>query len=682
MLHLAQQLLEWIGAHPLGALVLLFFVAMADAVFLVGAFVPAAVVLFGMGALVALDTVPLWPTVLVAALGALAGDGLSFALGRRYGERLFQSPRLERYSDLIGGGRAFFARHGGKGVMLARFLGPVRSITPALAGASHMSVWLFLLADFIAALIWALVYLIPGVVFGASLGLAAEVAARLVGLMLLSLVLIVIGIWAVRAGVALFNRNAERWMVQLLAWSRRHRRLGRFGPGLADPDQPEMPALVAVALLLLTGGALALIALGGAGWRDYPGPLDALIHQTLADLSTPWGTVLAQAILRLGEWPVYGTVAAAVLAALIWRRRLRAAAHWIAALVFGVAVTLLLRFAPLLPPPNRFFGALPSETAPRDLLLATVIYGTAAALYATQRPVWVRGLAYGLTSALVLLLALARLVLAQDWLSYIGVAVVVGTLWAGALALGHRSHRPERLFAGSFALPVLVSFIVATGISWGLDRAAPLAAATPAPTRQMELGLWWEDGWKTLPQARQDVRGRSLRPFDLQWAAPIGQVQSELRAAGWETLPPLRPYDTLRWLTENTPIEALPVLPQVHAGSHARLSLRQGLGPERQRLIRLWDSQLRLRTDEGVVPVWLGTIVEQRARTYYKLFRYPVAEPEGPMLPPIPARTAATRTRVVEPDGHRLWLMGPPRSLYTAPLDDAPRGQPLPLPAS
>lgn len=664
MLHTAQQFLAWIGAHPTGALVLLFFVSLADAVFLLGAVVPAAMVLFCMGALVALDTLQLWPTVLVAAGGALAGDGLSFALGRHYGERLFDSPRLKRYPEFVARGRSFFARHGGKGVMLARFLGPVRSITPALAGASNMSVWLFLAVDFTAAVIWALVYLVPGVVFGASLGLAAEVAARLVGLMVLSVVLIVLGIWSVRAAIAVFNRNAERWVVQLLDWSRRHRHLGRFGPGLADPDQPETPALIAVALMLLTGASAWLIVFGGAGWRDYPGPLDALVHQTLADLSTPWGTALAQAVVRLGEWPVYGTVATAVLGSLIWRRRLGAAAHWIAALIFGVGVTVLLSFAPLLPPPNVFFGAvLADAAAPRDLLLSTVIYGTTATLFATLRPVRVRSIAYGLASALVLLLALAKLVLAQDWLSYNVFAVVLGALWAGALALGYRGHRPERMFAGSFVLPVGVSFVIAIGMSWGVDRATPLPAE-PTTIREMSIEQWWAGGWQTLPMARQDLRGRSLRLFDLQWAAPIETVESELRATRWAPLPPFSTYDALRWLTETTPIYELPVLPQVHAGNHARLTLRQGLDSERQGLVRLWDSQLRVRTQDGLVPVWLGTVAEQQARTYYKLFRYPVAEPEGAMLPPIPASTDRTVIRVVEPEGHRLWLMGPPRNLH------------------
>jgi membrane protein DedA with SNARE-associated domain len=674
----AQHLLAWIAAHPGASLVLLFLISLLDALFLIGAFVPAALVLFGVGAVVALGSLDLWPTALIAAAGALAGDATGFALGRRYGERLFESRLLQRYPEFVRGGRAFFLRHGGKGVFLARFLGPVRSITPAFAGASNMSVLWFLTVDAAASLLWALVYLIPGMVFGASLGLAAEVATRLVGLLVLVLVLVLGGVWAARAAIALFNAHAEAWVRDLLDWSRRHRRIGRFGPGLADPAQPETPALIAVALLLTAVSVLWLISFGGAGWRDYPGPLDALVHQTLFDLATPWGSAAAHFIARLGEWPVYGTTATAVLAVLLWRRRLRAAAHWVAALLFGVMLTLLLELAPLLAPPLAFFGHA-AQVPPRDLALPVIVYGCAATLYATLRPTAVRFTAYGIATGLVLLIGLSRLLLSQEWASLNGFALVTALLWVAALTLGYRQHGPERLFAGSFALPVLSAFLIAAGVSWGVDRATAVSPAPSEPPTRMPVGRWWEQGWRELPASRIDVRGRSGRPFDLQWAAPEALVEAELIAAGWQTVAPMTLADSLRWLTQSTPIDQLPVLPQVHAGLHARMSLRRPIDSQRQQMIRLWDSGTRVMAQGQAVPVWLGLVVEQRVGTFYRLFRYPMSEADVPTPPPLPQSTRSTAIRVVERDGQRLLLMGAPRVLYTSPITEAPVGPPVPL---
>ncbi|MGQ0699486.1 MAG: VTT domain-containing protein [Panacagrimonas sp.] len=683
MLEHAQDLLAWIAAHPGASQVLLFAVAMVDALLVVGVFVPAGIVLFGMGALVALGSLELWPTALIAAAGALTGDTISFLMGRHYGQRLFASRWALRYPEFVASGRAYLARHGGKSVVFARFLGPVRAIVPALAGASHMPLGLFLLIDAAAALSWALVYLVPGVLFGASLGLAAEVATRLAVLLVLSLGLLMLGMSAVRAAIVLFSTRAEQWVRHLLEWSRRHRRLGRFGPGLADPDQAETPALIAVGGLLLMSSVLWLLTFGGAGWRLYPGALDALIHQTLSDLSTPWGTATAQLVSRLGEWPVYATTAAAVLAALLSRQRLRAAAHWLAALIFGAGVVALLSFFTLLPAPVAFFSHLPPGHAPlRDLVLPTIVYGYAATLFATQRPARVRQIAYGIAITLVLLIAMARLVLAQEWFSLTVFALILGLLWVAALALGYRQHGPERLFAGSFALPVVAAFLAAAGLSWGLDRAVTTSGHTPeiATAPDIPVDQWWDGGWLALPPSRIDVRGRSLRPFDLQWAAPVELVEAELERAGWQVLPPLQLTGTLRWLTETTSVGELPVLPQVHAGNHARLTLRYPLNGERDRLIRLWDSGLRVSDGGQSMPVWLGSVVEQQARTFYRLFRYPVADQDDPTPPPLPGRTELTTIRAVEREGHRVWLMGPPRVLYTAPLHDAPAGRPAALP--
>lgn len=670
MLDLAQALLDWINANPRGSLLLLFLVAMGDALFLVGAFVPAAVVLFGMGALVALGSLPLWPTALIAAAGALAGDGLSFALGRRYGESLFESRWVRRYPDLILHGRNFFERHGGKGVMLARFLGPVRSITPALAGASGMSAILFVVVDSMAALAWALVYLVPGILFGASLGLAAEVATRLAGLLVVIIALMIGGIWLVRASVALFNRHAERRVQMLLRWSRRHRRLGRFGPGLADPAQPETPALIAVAALLLVCGTLWLIVFGGAGWRHIPGALDALIQQTLSDLSTPWGTASAHYISRLGQWPVYASTATVVLASLLWSQRMRAAAHWVAAMLFGVTITLLLEWLPLVPPPARYFDYIAVSAPLRDLAMPIIIYGFGATLFVTLRPRPLRTTAYALISTLILLICLSRLVLGQEWATLIGFCMIMGLLWIFALSLGYRQHNPERLFSLSFFVPVMMTFAAAVAMSWGIDRAVSrLDAPTLLEDSKIQTPVHWSSGgWLELPQDRIDVRGQASRAFDFQWAAQISDIRSELADQGWREIPAHQTSDTLRWLTQSTGISELPVLPQVHAGRHPVMSLRRPIDDKRQELIRLWDSGVRIEQAQGDVPVWLGLLLQQKLRKRGIIFRYPVTLDVRAASAPLSADTPKTRVLPVEKNGHQLWLMGAAYVLhYTVP---------------
>ena len=85
---------------------------------------------------------------------------------------------MTRYPELIPKGERFFQRHGGISILFGRFVGPVRSIIPAVAGMMHMPPVRFYLVNILSALAWAPVVILPGVAFGASLNLASAVALR------------------------------------------------------------------------------------------------------------------------------------------------------------------------------------------------------------------------------------------------------------------------------------------------------------------------------------------------------------------------------------------------------------------------------------------------------------------------------------------------------------------------
>ncbi|HSW11334.1 MAG TPA: VTT domain-containing protein [Solimonas sp.] len=628
-----QLVYDWINAHPGWAQLLLFVITCLDAVFILGAFIPAGVVLFAMGALIALGSIDLWTTVAIAAAGALCGDGLSFWLGRRYGEQLFQGRLMQRYPDALNNARRFFDRHGGKGVMLARFLGPVRSVTPALAGAANMPAWLFLLTDGVAATAWALAYILPGVVFGASLGLAAEVAGRLALLVLL----LALFVWLVIAltGVVIksVQKRAEDWVGALLDWSRRHRRLGRFGAALADPDQPETPVLAVMAFALMLLGGLWLYFWAAPGFSPDPKSFDVAVFQALRELHTPWGIALAQALLQLGEWPVYLPVAVTVFLSLLLARKGRATAHWLGALGFALLISGVLYFVPTIPPPFEQFGSYrPTGYRALDLVLATVIYAFIPVLLATGRRPGLRVLIYGLSIALLLLIVLARLYLGAQWWSLATFSLLLGVVWTALLGLGYRRHQPERVSGKHFVTPVLVVFVVASALQWSDDRAL---AHEPLPTRPLsilQIDDWASAGYQKLRQQRQDIVGRPRQPFNLQWAGKLDTIEAQLRQRGWIAPTPLSLQNALRWLAPSTPVEQLPLLPQVHAGRHQALILRYPLAgePDRQYLIRLWPTGYRTEQDQ---PIWVGYIALQQTRSVYRLLRYPVYQSTPAPLP-------------------------------------------------
>lgn len=620
-----EALLHWVEAHPVIALLGLALASAVEAVFVVGIVIPGALILFGFGALVALGVMDFWVCVLMAATGAVLGDLLTYWIGRRYGPALFSIPLLARYPEALARGQRFFQRHGGKSVILGRIIGPTRPLMPAIAGAYGMRLPVFLGFDLVGALAFAVIYTLPGVVFGASLSLAAEVATRMV-VMLLAVVLgLWLIAWAVGRGVVYVQGHAEQWVVGLLDWSRRHRRLGRLGSWLADPSQPETPALAILALILLLGGWLVMSLWWGIG-AIYPAAHDALTYQALRDLYTPIAGYIATAIALLGEAPVYLPVALATALILAWRRRLRAGWHWLAAVGFGAVISVSLYYLLPLPDPQRYFGGeAANRFSGRDLVLATVIYGFIPVLLSTRRRTAVRAWLYGVSISVLALIVAAQLYLGIQWLSVALFSVTLGAIWVTVLAIGYKRHRAERIIARHLLWPVLLVFAAAAGFSWQQRLDLRVARYAPSqPLESMPISAWWLQGYSLLPAYRTDISGRLEQPLNLQWAGSLAQIESTLRDAGWTSPVPMTWANSLRWLTATTPISTLPILPQVHAGKHQSLILSHEIDAEQQWVIRLWATHWNLNG----LPLWIGTVSRQRTQGLIRLLRYPSTLPE------------------------------------------------------
>ena len=178
----------WVG-------VMLFVVMFLESILMLGYFIPAVAILLLVGSLVAMDMVSLWPALLGGALGAIAGSSFSFWLGRRYGERVWQTWPLRNYPRAVRRGRRLFDRHGATGLVLGRFSKPFRSLVPALAGTSRMSTRRFMTFNSMAIMVWSPAWVFAGMGVGVSVE-ALPARGLLAAGLLLGLVLI--GWWAYR----------------------------------------------------------------------------------------------------------------------------------------------------------------------------------------------------------------------------------------------------------------------------------------------------------------------------------------------------------------------------------------------------------------------------------------------------------------------------------------------------
>ena len=121
MIAFFQSMTTWLAANPALAVGIVFLLAASESLVIIGALIPGTAVLLALSAAVGLGQLPFWPILIGAIAGAIAGDGLSYWLGHRYRDDIVRVWPLSRHPGVLDKGRAFFARHGGKSVLIARF---------------------------------------------------------------------------------------------------------------------------------------------------------------------------------------------------------------------------------------------------------------------------------------------------------------------------------------------------------------------------------------------------------------------------------------------------------------------------------------------------------------------------------------------------------------------------------
>jgi undecaprenyl-diphosphatase len=619
--------LQWIAVHPGWMGLIVFLTAMGESLFLVGLILPGAVMMLGFGALITWGYLEFWPAFTWAVAGAVAGDGASFWLGRAFHQRLRQLWPFSTHPDMLNRGEEFFRRHGGKSVLFGRFFGPVRPVIPAVAGMLDMPVGRFLLVNVLSALVWAPAHLLPGMAFAASLELASQVTARLAILILLVVVLLWLTVWLVRHLFRLLQPHVQDWLKRFYLWSRDRTLLGPLGASLLDAEQGEVRGLATLAVLLLGGVVFIRLLLVAAG-QQLPTSLDLSLYHFLQSLRTPWADKVMVLITELGDTPVKLSLALVVFAWLVWRRARSAALHWLAALGFGLATSILFKWLLQLPRPVEMYAGISSYAFPSGYTaLTTILFGFLAVLIAHEIPPARRWLPYLVAALLVVPIAFSRLYLGAHWLSDTLGGLSLGVIWVAALGLAYARHRAPPLHYPGLLLVSLAALLVAGVWNTVLHHQDDLDRYKIRSTIQtMAEADWWQENGRQLPTYRLDWQGNQQQPLVLQWAGPQQELEQRLLTAGWQQPPALTWQSTLLWLNPEVQLADLPVLPRLHDGRHEEIDLVHPTAtPETRWVLRFWDSGVRL--EPGNTPVWLGSLTLERLQRRMAFFTIAVDTP-------------------------------------------------------
>jgi membrane-associated protein len=168
MLDQFTQFLDVAGEYGPAVIAFVFVVSAVEAVFGIGALVPAETAL--VLAAVALAQSPLLIAAIVAAAaGAFIGDHFGFAIGRKLGTRVASTRAVRRIGVQRWHGASRFVEQRGIGlIVVARLLPGIRTLVAAAAGASAMRYRRFAAATGVAALVWSLLWVLGGAALGSA----------------------------------------------------------------------------------------------------------------------------------------------------------------------------------------------------------------------------------------------------------------------------------------------------------------------------------------------------------------------------------------------------------------------------------------------------------------------------------------------------------------------------------
>lgn len=200
-LKLDVHLAEFVSTHGVWVYAVLFTIIFAETGLVVAPFLPGDSLLFAAGAIAATGGLDVRLLIVLLTVAAILGDAVNYGVGRYMGPRVFRqvdrTSRLQRMlnREHLDKAHAFFGRHGGKAIVLARFAPIVRTFVPFVAGAGSMRYPAFAFFNVTGGILWVAICVGAGWLFGEIPIVKENFSIVALGIIVASLIPIAVEWW-------------------------------------------------------------------------------------------------------------------------------------------------------------------------------------------------------------------------------------------------------------------------------------------------------------------------------------------------------------------------------------------------------------------------------------------------------------------------------------------------------
>lgn len=199
ILHVDQHLLQLFNDYGLWIYGILFLIIFCETGLVVTPLLPGDSLLFAAGALIAGTTLNVHLMALLLIAAAVLGNVVNYSIGRFFGAQLFKDPDSRWFrQDYLRRSEAFFAKHGGRAIVLTRFVPIIRTFVPFTAGMGSMRYPEFLSYNLIGGVLWVGLFLYSGFFFGNFPAVRENFTMLILGIVAVSFAPVIYEWWKAR----------------------------------------------------------------------------------------------------------------------------------------------------------------------------------------------------------------------------------------------------------------------------------------------------------------------------------------------------------------------------------------------------------------------------------------------------------------------------------------------------
>jgi membrane protein DedA with SNARE-associated domain len=608
MEHWFHPLILWLHLHPNAAGLVTFLITFIESLAIIGLVIPGSVTLSAIGGLVGSGVVPATPIFIWAICGAILGDAISYWIGYHYHDKLKKMWPFYRFPKLIAKGENFFRKHGGKGIFISRFIGPMRPVMPLIAGMMRVHPAKFIIVEFISGILWAPVYMLPGILVGAA---AAHFAPHHVLHYLLILLVIIFVLWlAVKLILSTASIIISSWGNIINLWWQRLKRKKTWLYHLLVENHhisSSRPLNLAIfSTLFFLAYVLLFFVVRMQLNGVYHFNLDFLSFFTSINSNT--GRMIAITISNYLGFSVAilaGTIA--ILLYFSYKRDWHAARHFFGLIAATFIVTIISKELSDSLRPQTILQQEPTLSYPSThVVLCLVFWGYVAFFVSHRQPAWIKKVSYSIAGIFTLAVSFSQLYLNAHWITDIFGALCLGGFLLTAAAITFHWRETIDRFSPAIlcTLALLTVILAATTYQLKYYQQQTENYYLPYQISYIDETQWWHSTTSQLPLYRNNRFNQPVAILNLQWLGTLDNIEASLLQHGWLQPIPLG-YQALKQQLIGNPLPTISPIPAQFANHNPVLTLIKPLStPDTYLILNLWDNYYYTNDNK----IYLGSI--------------------------------------------------------------------------